>query len=158
MYASLGRCLVVGKAMTLAGHTPGLASPVPDTMVGISLVSKLLLYYSLTLFWRHDLWERIDEKSFVMDRGYLKKCLHYCILALTFASDFATIPQAYVCFFLIDCNAYVKQRRKVYPTRSIFNFYLTLGCFYLKAIQNSLRSALSGVTNRINKFDQMGFM
>ncbi len=35
------RCLVVGKANTPAGHTPGLAPPEPDTRVGRSLVSRL---------------------------------------------------------------------------------------------------------------------
>ncbi len=34
------RCLV-GKAMTSADHTPGLASLEPDTRVGISLLSRL---------------------------------------------------------------------------------------------------------------------
>ncbi len=39
--APSGRCLVVGGAKTPAGHSLGLASPEPDTGVGISLVSSL---------------------------------------------------------------------------------------------------------------------
>ncbi len=36
--APTGRCLSVGNAKTTAGHTPGLASPVPDAWGGICLV------------------------------------------------------------------------------------------------------------------------